>query len=190
MPGTPAGDVPPVPVHLSQCPAEGGLVVPYISLRHANGRAAFGLIDSGRIATCLRERRCGVCGQEMTDRMVFLMRRRDLDRECSSEPGMCPPCAGYAIRACPMISGQMDHYRRSQPQFLGRMCDDPLCLCWMWYSRPEPARYGAPAEPWFSLWTRAYRIVRPPEGGIAAGFADVRILAVRPVPQPGAEQER
>jgi hypothetical protein len=147
MPGTPAGDVPPVPVHLSGCPTEGGLVVPYISLRHADGKAALGLVDAGRIATCLRERRCGVCGQVMPDRMVFLMRQRDLDRNCSSEPGRA---------------------RRA----------------------PEPARYGAPAEPWFRLWTRAYRIVRPPEGGIAAGFDGVRVLAVRPVPQPGAEQER
>lgn len=56
---------PPIPVHLADFPTIGGLVIPFVVLRHRNGDAALGLVDHDRLARCLRERRCGVCGHNL-----------------------------------------------------------------------------------------------------------------------------
>jgi hypothetical protein len=140
-------EIPPVPLCLAHCPTAGGLVVPFTSLRHRNGDVALGLADSERVSLCLRERRCGVCGRIIGGRVVFLVRQVDLDRGRSSEPGMCPPCAAYAQRACPMVAGRMEHYRRALPQFLTRTCADPQCTCRVWAAPSGTARYGARAVP-------------------------------------------
>jgi hypothetical protein len=157
------------------------MVVPYITLRHRNGTAALGLVDYNRMVHCLQEHRCGVCGEPVTDRVVFLMRSFDLARNLSSEPGLCPPCAAYTVAACPMIAHRMAHYRRSQPTFIRRPCGDPECECSQWVSTPEPNRYGASAERWFALWTTEYRLVRDEHSRLAAGFAGVRVLKLREV---------
>lgn len=129
--------VPPIPVHLADFPTVGGLVVPYITLRHRNGTAALGLVDYNRMVTCLEGKRCGVCGEVVVGRMVFLMRSFDLARNLSSEPGLCPPCAAYTMAACPMITGQMAHYRKTAPTFVRRLYGAPECQCSQWTSTPE-----------------------------------------------------
>jgi len=172
---------PPIPVYLAHLPTVGGLVVPVITPRHRNGMAAFGLVDRGRMDTCLREQRCGVCGRVMQGRMVFLLRQADLIRKCSVEPGLCPPCAAYTQAACPMVAGRMQHYRRTAPPFISRRCDDAACGCRAWTSQPEPARHGAPAEPWYALWTRQYELMRDDKGNLVAGFAGLRVLVLREV---------
>jgi hypothetical protein len=176
--------LPPILAHLAGYPTIGGLIVPFVVLRHRNGDAAMGLVDGERQEQCLRERRCGVCGQVMRSRMVFLMREPDLIRKRSTEPGLCPPCAAYTQTACPMVGGQMEHYRRTVSPFITRECSDPRCPCDQWAANPEPARFGAPAEPWYALWTMRYRLIREDDGTLAAGFAGLRVLALRAVKQP------
>lgn len=173
--------VPPIPVHLADFPTVGGLVVPYITLRHRNGTAALGLVDYSRMVHCFEEHRCGVCAEPVRDRMVFLMRSLDLIRARSAEPGLCPPCAAYTMAACPMIAGRMAHYRRSQPAFISRRCDDPECTCSQWASTPEPQRYGHTAEQWFALWTTEYRLVRGHGDRLEADFTGMQVLRVREV---------
>ena len=183
MPDTPFTP-PPIPVHLAQFPTIGGLVVPFITLQHRNGRAALGVVDARRVELCLHERRCGVCAQVLTNRMVFLMRQSDLHRKCSVEPGLCPPCAAYTQVACPMISGYMARYRESVSPFMRRRCDDPACLCVAW-SSPETssARLGATAEQWYALWTQRYQLIHDDDGHLAASFAGQRVLAIREIRQ-------
>jgi len=143
--------------------------------------AALGLVDYNRMVHCFQERRCGVCGEVVEGRMVFLMRSFDVARNVSSEPGLCPPCAAYTTAACPMIAGRMAHYRQSRPTFVSRRCDDPECECSQWVSTTETNRYGAASERWFALWTTEYRLVRDEHGRLAAGFAGVRVLKLREV---------
>jgi hypothetical protein len=173
---------PPIPVYLSQFPTIGGLVVPFITLQHRNGKAALGLVDANRVERCLRERRCGVCGSIFSDRVVFLMREVDLVRGCSNEPGLCPPCAAYTERACPMVGGYMAYYRQKVSPFVLRKCDDDQCLCRLWTPPEESsARPGSPAERWFALWTLRYDLIRDPQGRLAAGFAGRRVLKLREI---------
>jgi hypothetical protein len=173
--------VPPIPIHLAEFPTVGGLVVPNITLRHRNGAAALGLVDYRRMVHCFRERCCGVCGEPVEGRLVFLMRSFDLARSMSCEPGLCPPCPAYTQAACPMIAGRMAHYRQSAPAFVARRCDDSECECRLCGAVPQPKRYGANAERWFALWTIQYRLVHDDRGNLAAGFAGVRVLKLREV---------
>jgi hypothetical protein len=169
----------------------GGLVVPYITLRHRDGRAALGLVSGELVDECLRGRLCGVCGvpQAPEDRMVFLMRGSDLRRGRTVEPGMCPPCAAYTQRACPMVSGFMSWYSKNVSPLATRRCGDELCACRAWAAPAGPAsRLGAPAERWHALWARGYRLARDPDGRLAAGFDGVRVLAVREVPSPAGDR--
>jgi len=173
-------DPPPIPVHLTQFPTAGGLVIPFITLQHRNGRAALGLVDAKRMELCLRERRCSVCGSVIVGRMVFLMRQIDLHRKCSNEPALCPPCAAYTQKACPMIAGHMAHYQRSLSSFPTRICGDPSCECALW-APPDASspRLGTQADQWYALWTLQYDIIRDDADRLAAGFARLRVLRIR-----------
>jgi hypothetical protein len=173
---------PSIPVHLADYPTMGGLVVPFITMRHRNGKAALGLVDASRLELCLRDRLCGVCGKKMRSKMVFLMRRIDLRRKCSNEAGLCPPCAAYTQTACPMIAGNMVHYRASMSAFVGRRCGDSACPCVAgMLPEKQSARLGAPADAWYALWTMRYQLVQDDTGRLAAGFAGLRVLALREI---------
>lgn len=176
--------VPPIPVHLAQFPTSGGLVIPFITLQHRNGKAALGLVDANRVELCLREKRCSVCGSVITGRMVFLMRYIDLNRKCSTEPALCPPCAAYTQQACPMLTGRMAHYQRSVSSFTTRTCGDPACQCSLWAPPDrETARLGAPADQWYALWTLQYSLVRDDAQRLVADFAGLRVLRIREIKQ-------
>lgn len=181
MPSSPF-EPPPIPAHLVHFPTRGGLVIPFITLQHRNGKAALGLVDAARMELCLRERRCSVCGSVMADRMVFFVREIDLRRKCSTEPALCPPCAAYTQRVCPMITGRMAHYQTSVSSFPNRSCDDPACACVLW-APPDASssRLGGTAERWFALWTLQYSLVRDDADRLAAGFAGLHVLRIREV---------
>jgi hypothetical protein len=188
---SPSFELPPAPAHLAQFPTKGGLVIPFITLQHRNGKAALGLVDAERMELCLRERRCGVCGSVIVDRMVFLMRQIDLQRKCSNEPALCPPCAAYTQKACPMIAGHMAHYRRSTSSFPTRTCGVPACACALW-TAPDASspRLGDTADQWYALWTLHYSLTQDEDGRLAAGFAGLRVLRIREIqpadPRPSA----
>ena len=181
MPGSPFIP-PPIPMHLAQFPTSGGLVIPFITLQHRNGKAALGLVDAHRVELCLRERRCSVCGSVVAERMVFLLRRIDLARKCSTEPALCPPCAAYTQQACPMVTGHMARYQASVSPFAARTCGDPQCPCALWAPPDDKtARLGAPADQWFALWTLQYSLIRDDAGRLAASFAGRKVLGIREI---------
>lgn len=120
--------------------------------------------------------------------MVFLMRGSDLHRNFTVEPGLCPPCASYTRRACPMVGGFMSWYSKTVSPFVTRRCGDELCECRAWAAPAgQSSRPGAQAERWHMLWTREYRLVRDPGGRLAAGFDGVRVLAVRELPSAAGD---
>ena len=102
---------PPIPAPMAHLPVVAGLAVPWVTPVLPDGRHLFGAVDAARQEHCLQQHRCGVCGLALADRIVFLMRERDLPRHYSAEPGLHPWCAAYTIQACPMITGRLPHYR-------------------------------------------------------------------------------
>jgi hypothetical protein len=158
-----------IPLALAHLPTAGGLVVPWITARTGDGRHLFGAIDSNRKDRALQERLCGVCGRRLGERLVLLLRLSDLPRRCSAEPALHPVCAAYTVAACPMVGGHLDHYRTT-PQHL-----DPTMIP----PADAPARRGAPAEPWFAVWLRGYK-VSTDHGTLAASYAGHTPLRIRP----------
>lgn len=165
-------DVPSIPEYLRHVPTAGGLVIPWITMTGDRGQLLLGAIDTVKQRRCLVERRCQVCARELGGRLVLLLRDRDLERRCTSEPGMHPICAAYTQRACPMVAGQMTHYRRS----LVKISEDRA------HGAHAESRLGRPAEPWFAVWLNDYKVIADREAGtLAASFADIEPLKIRPV---------
>lgn len=162
--------VPPIPAWLAHLPTVGGLVVPWITPRTADGRYLFGSVDHDRMEHALLRRWCGVCGRPNADRLVLLMRLSDLPRRCTSEPPLHPQCAAYTITACPMVAGRLDHYRSTPRRLDATMAPAP----------DSAARQGSPAEPWFAVWLDGYEVVTD-HGNLAASYADRRPLRFRSI---------
>ncbi len=159
--GPGAGDiaVPPIPVRVAHRPTLGGLAVPYVTPYTDDGRRLFGGVDPHRQWQCLTQRRCGVCGlplgRGLVDRLVLLMRLSDLPAQRTSEPALDPVCAAYTEAACPMIAGQLTHYR-STPMRLG--------------TGMAPAADEADDT-----------VIDPRSGQLAAAYTGVRPLRIRPI---------
>lgn len=166
-----AGGPPSIPMALQHLPTVGGLVVPWVSARHADGRIMFGSVDRDRLTAAFDRRLCGVCGEpHQPNRLVLLMRLSDLPRRRTSEPPLHPWCASYSTAACPMLGGRMDHYRSSSPPL-----DDNMSP-----GHDGHARQGAAAEAWFSVWLAGYRLVTD-HGNPAAAYGPEQVLRIRAI---------
>jgi hypothetical protein len=168
-------DLPPVPIRLRHRPLLGGLVVPWITVRAPDGRYRFGAIDADRAAQALHRRWCQTCGQPLLDRMVFALRERDLDRAIAAEAAMHPECFGYAVAACPMLAGRLEHYRTSGH-------GEWLAGIGVLLGGPASRRAGQPAERWYAVWARDYTVITDPVTGLpAALLLPEHRLRIRPV---------
>jgi hypothetical protein len=177
--------VPLIPQFLAHRPTHNGLVVPYISLE-SGGRAYLGRTRSRRIAECLLNGLCQVCGRHLEQRpYLFLMIQKQIDEGFSSEPPLHPVCAKYSIQACPMVSGRMPTYAKHAPNLDGMPCDDPGCNCPGLIMGPN--RAGDPSEPWFMAWYSRYDIgVRsknapPTSANITGAVLSTAPIKIRPI---------
>lgn len=167
---------PPIPARLAHRPTVGGLVVPWITVQHADGGAALGAVHASRQDLCVRKRLCQIDGQPLGSRIVLFARQSDLDRRFVAEPGLHPECADYSARACPMLAGRMDHYRTAPRNLAGKPCAVPGCDCAGWVAHDDPddsARVGHSAERFFAVWIHAdqYRVAVDSSSGGLAGVA-------------------
>lgn len=177
MTETPA---PPIPRWLADRPTLGGLVVPWITPRATDGRHLFGGIDATLTERALRQRRCGVCGRELDDRLVLMMRLSDLPHERTAEPALHPVCAHYTTSACPMINGRLTHYRSTPLRPDTHTSADAAPNSTTQQTAEQAARCGAHAEPWFAVWLGDYQLAEI-GGHLAASYAGTRPLRIRPV---------
>ena len=162
--------VPPIPAWLADLPTVGGLVVPWVTPRTADGRYLLGTVSERRFHDAFHGRLCGVCGRGLGDRMVLLLRLSDLPQRCSYEPALHPQCAAYTIAACPMVNGRLRRYRSTPHRLDATLVQSP----------DVEARRGAPAEPWFAVWLPGYRVVVD-HGNLAASYDGMTPLRVRPI---------
>ncbi|TDB86466.1 hypothetical protein E1264_17870 [Actinomadura sp. KC216] len=186
----------PIPVPCAHRPTVGGLVVPWVTLRHPHAGWLLGRTRSDLMAACVRERRCQTCGEPLGARVVVMCRPEDLAQGYTAEPGMHPECAAYAGRACPMLAGRMDHHHRHPVSMAHLRCDNPACACQVWGDSPDrQTRAGQPADDYIAVWLDA-RDYRPAvdERGKVRGVAlrGVRFLRLRPIPgrEPSSETTR
>ncbi|MFE6304969.1 hypothetical protein [Nocardiopsis sp. NPDC057823] len=158
---------PAVPTRLAHRPTVGGLVVPWVSLESDRGHH-LGQVSEGRRVAALRGRLCQICGEALyLDRYVLLGRASDEARGYVVEPGMHPECAAYSVKACPMLTGAMDHYRKHPVDMSGRSCPDPDCGCSFLPSPDSTVRAGRPADTFFKVLaatTTDYRLALTQDG--------------------------
>lgn len=196
---------PPVPVRLAHRPTVGGLVQPWVNVVLADGGVDFRQTRG----TCWRDawtkRLCQVDGQPHGPLVVFLGGPNQIaEGGHFDEPPLHPECALYAMKACPMISGRMSHYRAGpsvSDGHRGQTCADPGCNCGGLIAseqvlnddgsvtvrpaedRPPPG--GGPAHAWFAVTAYSYRLAMTPDGQLLGGVP-LDILRSREVPNASA----
>lgn len=189
----------PVPFRLESRPRQGGLIVPWVSVSLADGTYDFGNMHNTRAGICFTQTRCQIDGDLIQPQpIVFFVSEPNLDDMTTTEPPVHPECAAYSRRACPMVAGQMKHYRRTPSRAYGPAggaCPEPGCECGGWIPTPGQGdtNAGKPAERWFMVWCRDFAITVPDEAtgkllaagaiptGASIGAKILDPLKVRPV---------
>ncbi|MEV2277804.1 hypothetical protein AB0I72_19690 [Nocardiopsis sp. NPDC049922] len=118
-----------------------------------------GQIDDAKRMCAIVERRCQICGEPLDGhRYILFGREADRSRGYVVEPGMHPECAAYTAKACPMLSGAMDHYRSTPADLSGRTSPDGYPLV------PAPdavVRAGKPSDTYLKVWADSGGDYRP-----------------------------
>lgn len=151
-------DRPPIPASCAGRPTLGGLVVPFVNVRLADGGADFRSADNARYELCWRRTLCQTCGTRIAGTAVFLGGPNQVASRHFDEPHVCPPCAVYASQACPMVSGRLLEYTdrlRLSDGRRGQACVDPTCDCGGWVETVAGRDQAGPAHPWYAVYVRA-----------------------------------
>ena len=149
---------PPIPLSLAGRPVAGGLALPWVNVHLAGGGVDFRTAHHARYEKCWTECRCQSCGNPTGDPGVLVCGPRQILTRKFDEPPVCPPCAMYVGKACPMVSGRTEIYPE-RPRVVeghrGGKCPDPGCECGGWReSDPEHSadQGGQKALPWYACW--------------------------------------
>jgi len=156
-----ADDVrPPIPVTCAARPTVGGLVIPAVNVRLADGGVDFRARHQAKYAKCWTDNLCQVCGHGIAERAVVFASPSQLAGRRADEPPLCVPCALYSAKACPMIAGRQERFAdrgRVSEGARGKACAEPGCGCGGWThtgpSEGEPLA-GRPAHAWYAVYAR------------------------------------
>lgn len=148
---------PPIPASCVDRPTIGGVVIPAVNTRLADGGVDFRTPHHTVYAQCWTDGLCQVCGQPITHRAVLFGGPNQVGARRFDEPPLCVPCALYASQACPMVAGRTPFYadrRRLSDSTRGQTCLEPDCHCGGWTpTDPDVAGHpGDPAHPWFAVF--------------------------------------
>lgn len=151
---------PPIPASLAHRPERGGVALPWVNAGLAGGGVDFRSPHTARYEQAWKECLCQACGRPAGPRAVLVCGPRQVLTLRFDEPPACPPCALYASRACPFVSGRAVTYPdrpRITEGHRGGRCPDPACGCAGWQeSDPEHSADmgGQPNLPWYACWIR------------------------------------
>jgi hypothetical protein len=151
---------PPIPATLASRPLKGGLAYPWVNVELADGGADYRSTHYARYEQAWTQCLCQSCGNPTGGRAVLVCGPRQILNHRFDEPPVCPPCAMYASRACPMVAGRTEIYP-DRPKVAaghrGSKCTDPSCGCAGWIDTdPEHSadQGGQRALPWYACWIR------------------------------------
>lgn len=151
---------PPIPASLANRPVRGGIAQAWVNAELADGGTDFRSPHTARYEAAWRDCLCQSCGNPAGPRAVLVCGPRQVLTLRFDEPPTCPPCAQYASRACPFVSGRTASYperARLAEGHRGRKCADPSCGCSGWQATdPEHSADlgGQPNLPWYACWIR------------------------------------
>lgn len=151
---------PPIPASLADRPVRGGIAQPWVNVELADGGVDFRSTHHTRYEAAWSRCLCQSCGQPTGDRAVLVCGPRQILNRKYDEPPVCPPCALYTSKACPMVAGRTEVYP-DRPKISaghrGAKCTDPGCNCDGWViTDPEHSadQGGQRALPWYACWIR------------------------------------
>jgi hypothetical protein len=147
----------PIPATCANRPTVGGLVAPFANIRLKDGTVDFRSPHQATYARCWTERLCQVCGGALTRPAVLFGGPNQVASGHFDEPPLCPPCALYASKACPMVAGRQAHYAtraRVSEGARGHICPDEACDCGGFVpTDPDSADHGGePAHAWYAVF--------------------------------------
>ena len=175
---------PPIPMSLAHRPVAGGLAQPWANVQLADGGTDFRVAHHARYAQCWQDCLCQSCGNPASPLAVLMCGPRQILSRKFDEPPLCPPCALYVSRACPVVSGRVEVYPDRPKVSAGRRghtCPDPGCDCGGWAETdPEHSADmgGQMVLPWYACW------IHP------AGYTVTAHKAVTRCSDLGCEHER
>ena len=144
-------ELPPLPVHMQHLPVDKrGYPVPYF-VADVNGEPDFRIMDPKKLVTCVKDRRCWLCGEALGKFIVFVVGPMCVVNRISSEPPSHRDCADFAARACPFLA---------RPDMRRREIDGAI-------AKDEPAGFMIGRNPGVTCLyvTRDYTLTRPFAGG-------------------------
>jgi hypothetical protein len=134
-----------------------GYIIPYTQ-HIVDGVPDFRTLDAERVARCLTNKLCAMCGAPLGVHLYFIGGPRCLKHGMFYDPAMHQDCAKYALRVCP-------HLSRSK----GRYAEPPL-------STPETKIVHGAVDPEkvgysFLMHTKGFTVRRDPRNDMIAIFA-------------------
>jgi hypothetical protein len=98
-----------VPARMRSLPRDSrGYVVPYF-VGWPNGQPDFRTADARKKTSCIRDRKCWLCGQGLQRRMTFVLGPMCGLNRTSAEPPCHHECSTYAVQACPFLTTPRAH---------------------------------------------------------------------------------
>lgn len=149
---------PPIPASLANRPVRGGLAQPWANAELADGGVDFRSPHHARYAEAWKGCLCQSCGSPTGDPAVLICGPRQILSRRYDEPPLCPPCALYVSKACPVVNGRTEVYPsrlRLAEGPRGEKCFDPGCDCGGWQTTdPEHSADmgGLTVLPWYACW--------------------------------------
>lgn len=184
---------PPIPVRYPQASIRGGLAMPYVNVRLADGGVDLRSQHTARAETCWRDGRCQLCGQsiEFTEGAALVGGPSQIRDLVFHEPPLHRECMVYASKACPIVAGRWSHYA-SGPSLAersrGKVCYEPNCDCGGWVPSPGdpgPRHDGAPNHRWWVVFASRWALAAYPDGRLHGGAVDIReVTSARLISDP------
>lgn len=150
---------PAIPASCAHRPTVGGLVAPYVNIRLADGGVDFRSPHQKKFGECFTKGLCQTCGNPTGRMAVLFGGPNQIVSGRFDEPPLCPPCAQYASKACPMVAGRQTHYAaraRLAEGVRGHVCATEGCDCGgLVPSDPNFTDHGGdPAHTWYAAFIR------------------------------------
>jgi hypothetical protein len=87
-----------------------GLPIPFVQFIDANGKPDFRVLDAVKVAKCVRNKLCGICGRRMRHDIFFIGGPLCEANGLFHDPGMHRDCATFALRGCAHLNRVKGRY--------------------------------------------------------------------------------
>ncbi len=93
----------PIPARILALPVERGYPVPFFA-DQVDGHYDFRIVDGRKLARCVRDKLCWICGQPLGRYLTFAIGPMCVINRISAEPPSHRECAEWSARACPFLT--------------------------------------------------------------------------------------